>query len=155
MNITHYQRLPLTARSSVVRFTDLNDELNRLFGSAFAGLTENVPSAEGWSPVLDVYEDKENFVIQAELPGLKREDIDVSLHEGTLTIAGERQAVTRPEDAEIYCAERKVGRFQRAVVLPTTVATDRVKAGYTDGVLTVTVPKTEEAKPKKIDVAVN
>ncbi len=136
----------MTGRPSVVRFTSLNDELNRLFGSQVS---------ESWTPVVDVYEDKESFVVQAELPGLKREDIEVSLHDGTLTISGERKAEQRSEETEVYRSERYVGRFQRALVLPTTVAADKVKAGYTDGVLTVTLPKTEEAKPKKIDVSVN
>ncbi len=146
MNITQCQGSTLTGRPSFVRFTSLNEELTRLFGSQVS---------EAWTPAVDVYEDKENFVIQAELPGLKREDIEVSLHEGTLTLSGERKAETRHEEAEVYRAERPVGRFQRALVLPATVATDKVKAGYTDGVLTVTLPKSEEAKPKKIDVSVN
>ncbi len=146
MNITQCQRSTLTARPSFVRFTNLNDELNRLFDPQVANV---------WTPALDVYEDKENFVVQAELPGLKREDIEVSLHDGTLTISGERKAGTRPADAGVYRAERYVGRFERALVLPATVAPDKVKAGYTDGVLTITLPKTEEAKPKKIDVSVN
>ena len=146
MNITQCQGSILTGRPSLVRFTSLNDELTRLFGSQVY---------ESWTPAVDVYEDKENFVVQAELPGLKREDIEVSLHDGTLTVSGERKAEKRSEETEVYRAERCVGRFQRALVLPTTVATDKVKAGYNDGVLTVTLPKTEEAKPKKIDVSVN
>ena len=146
MNITQCQGSTLTGRPSFVRFTSLNEELNRLFGSQVS---------ESWTPVVDVYEDQENFVVQAELPGLKREDIEVSLHDGTLTLSGERKAEKRSEETEVYRAERYVGRFQRALVLPATVAADKVKAGYTDGVLTVTLPKTEEARLKKIDVSVN
>lgn len=146
MNMTQCQRPTFTAPPRFVRFTDLSDELNRLF---------ETQASEAWSPALDVYEDKDNFVVQAELPGLKREDIDVSLHDGTLTLSGERKVETRPEGAEVYRAERCVGRFQRALGLPVAVATDKVKAAYTDGVLTVTLPKTEEAKPKRIDVSVN
>jgi HSP20 family protein len=155
MNIAQCQQSPLTARPGFVRFTNLNDELNRLFETTFTALTPDSDYAHAWSPALDVYEDNENFVVQAELPGLKREDMEVSLHDGTLTISGERKAEKRPETAQVYRAERSVGRFQRALVLPDTVAADRVKAGYTDGVLTVTLPKTEAAKPKKIDVSVN
>lgn len=146
MNITQCQGPTLTGRPGFVRFTNLNDELNRLFDTQVS---------ETWTPATDVYEDKENFVVQAELPGLKREDIEVALHDGTLTISGERKAKTRSEGAEVYGAERCVGRFYRAVALPATVAPEKVKAGYTDGVLTVTLPKTEEAKPKKIDVSAN
>ena len=77
------------------------------------------------------------------------------MHDGSLSISGERKSEKKFEDAEIYRAERFVGRFQRTVALPAPVAADRVKAQYKDGVLTVTLPKTEEAKPKQIDVQVN
>ena len=155
MSMTLWQQPRLTARPDFIRLTDLNDELDRLFDTSFARLTRNAQTAEAWSPALDVYEDKDNFVIHAELPGFKREDIEVSLHDGTLTLSGERKAEARQEDAVVYHAERCIGRFQRAVVLPATVNSEKVKASYADGVLTITLPKTEEAKPKKIDVAVN
>lgn len=155
MNIIQCQRPILTAGPSFVRFTDLSDELNRIFTTPIAALTGDSEAAAAWMPALDVYEDKETLVVQAELPGLKREDIDVSLHDGTLTISGERKAAPRSENVEVYRAERRAGRFQRTVTLPPTVAIEKVKAGYADGVLTITLPKTEEAKPKRIDVSVN
>ena len=86
---------------------------------------------------------------------MKREDIDVSLHEGSLSISGERKGEEKHEDAEVYRAERFFGRFQRTVTVPTSVAVDKVKAQYKDGILTITLPKTEEAKPKHIDVNVS
>lgn len=146
MHITQCQGSLLAGRPGFVRFTNLSDELNRLFDTKVS---------DAWTPAVDVIEDRENFVVQAELPGLKREEIDVSLHDGTLTISGERKVSPRAEETEVHRAERQVGRFQRALVLPATVAADKVKAGYADGVLTVTLPKTEEAKPKRIDVSVN
>jgi HSP20 family protein len=155
MNMTQFARPTLVARPSFIRFTDLNDELDRLVDTSFAALTRSSQSAAAWSPALEVYEDKENFVVHADLPGFKREDVEVSLHDGTLTLSGERKAEPRRADAEVYRAERYIGRFLRAVGLPATVATEKVKASYSDGVLTVTLPKTEEAKPKKIDVSVN
>jgi HSP20 family protein len=109
----------------------------------------------GWNPALDLYEDKDNLYVKVELPGMKREDIDVSLHEGSLSIAGERKSEQKHEDAEVYRAERFFGRFQRTVALPTPVASEKVKAQYKDGVLNITLPKTEEAKPKHIDVNVS
>jgi len=93
--------------------------------------------------------------VQAELPGMKKEAIEVTLHEGTLSISGERKAEHNVNQAGVCRAERFVGRFQRTVGLPSAVAADKVKAQYTDGILTVTLPKTEEAKPKQIDVSVN
>ena len=128
------------------RLADLQDELDRLFESPLTG----------WAPALDVHEDKDNFTVHMELPGLKREDIDVSLQEGALVISGERKAEEKSgRQREVHRQERFYGKFQRALTLPEPVAADKVKADYKDGVLTVTLPKTEEAKPKKIDVSVN
>jgi len=127
------------------RLTNLQDELDRLFESPL----------RAWAPVLDVREDADNFVIRAELPGLKREDITVSLQDGALVISGERKVEEKQEGVEIHRQERFYGKFQRALTLPEPVAADKVKAQYKDGVLTVTLPKTEEAKPKQIDVSVN
>lgn len=109
----------------------------------------------GWTPALDMYEDKDNLYIRAELPGMKKEDIELSLHEGTLSLSGERKKESKHEEAEVYRTERFFGRFQRTVTLPAPVAADKVNAQYKDGVLTVTLPKTEEAKPKHIDVNVS
>ena len=83
---------------------------------------------------------------------MKKEEIDISLHDGCLSISGERKSESNHEGAEIYRAERFFGRFQRTVTLPTPLRTDKVKAQYKDGILTVTLPKAEEAKPKHIDV---
>ena len=137
------------------RLTNLRDEIDRLFESPvqqFAGSSQLLRG--GWGPALDVYEDKDNLTVKAELPGMKREEIEVSLHDGALTISGERKSEMH-EKAEVYRSERFVGRFQRAVTLPSPVAADKVKASYKDGILTVTLPKTEESKPKQIDVNVS
>ena len=154
MNLMRYKR-PDLAWPTFGRLSSLRDELDRLFESPFAGLTQASQLLSGWSPALDVYEDKENFIVKAELPGMKKEDIDVSLQDGNLNISGERKSETKHEDAEVYRAERFFGRFQRAVTLSAPVAADKVKAQYKDGVLTVTLPKTAEAKPKQIDVSVS
>jgi HSP20 family protein len=137
------------------RLTDLRDEIDRLFESPLAELARTSQILSGWTPALDLYEDKDNFVVKAELPGMKREDIAVSLHEGSLSISGERKSEEKHADAEVYRTERFFGRFQRTVTLPTPVAADKVKAAYKDGLLTITLPKTEEAKPKQIEVNVS
>jgi HSP20 family protein len=155
MNIVKWQRPNLTTWPSFGRLADLRDEIDRLFESPLSELTRTSQLLSGWTPALDVYENKDNFVVKAELPGMKKEDIEVSLHDGSLSISGERQAESKHAEGEVYRAERFFGRFQRTVTLPTTVAADKVKAAYNDGVLTITLPKTEEAKPKKIDVSVN
>ena len=144
MKLMKYER-PGLVWLSVGRLTNLQEELDRLFDSPLTG----------WTPALDVQEDKDKFTIKVEVPGLKREDIDVSLQDDALVISGERTSEKIEEDVEIHRQERLFGKFQRALTLPEPVATDKVKADYKDGVLTVTLPKTEEAKPKKIDVSVN
>lgn len=135
--------------------SSLRDEIDRLFEAPLAELARSSRLLSGWTPALDVFEDKDSVVVKAELPGLKREDIEVSLHNGSLSISGERKAETQREDADVYRSERIFGRFQRTVTLPTPVSGDKVKAQYQEGVLTITLPKTEEAKPKQINVNVN
>jgi len=137
------------------RLTNLREEIDRLFEAPLAELARGSQLLSGWTPAFDIFEDKDNVTVKAELPGMKREDIDVQLHDGSLSISGERKSENKHEDAEVYRAERFFGRFQRTVTLPTPVAGDKVKAQYKDGVLTVTLPKTEEAKPKQIDINVS
>jgi HSP20 family protein len=134
---------------------DLRDELDRLFESPLTGLGRVSESFVTWAPALDVREEADRFVIEAELPGMKKEDLDVSLHDGVLTISGERKVEQKSPDSESHRIERFYGKFQRSLTLPTCVATDKVKAEYKDGILKVTFPKTEQARPKKIDVSVS
>jgi len=133
----------------------LRDEIDRLFELPLTEVARTSRLFSGWTPALDLYEEKDNLVVKAELPGMKREDIEVSLHEGSLSISGERKSEEKHQDADVHRTERFFGRFQRTVALPTPVAADKVKAQYQDGILTITLPKTEEAKPKRIDVNVN
>jgi HSP20 family protein len=146
MKLTRVTKWP-----TLERLTDLRDEIDRFFEAPLARTSELL----GWTPAFDVYEDKDNFVVKAELPGMKKEDINVSLQDGDLIISGERKSETRSEGTEVYRAERYFGKFQRAVSLPTTVAANKVKAEYKDGILTVTLPKSEEAKPRQIEVNVS
>jgi len=155
MNLIRWQRPLLAEWPGFGRLSSLRDELDRLFESPWADLSRPSQLLSGWTPALDVYEEKENFIVKAELPGMKKEDIDVSLHDGSLSISGERKSETKHEDAEVYRTERFFGRFQRTVTLPASVAADKVKAQYKDGILTITLPKTEEAKPKQIEVSVS
>jgi HSP20 family protein len=155
MNIIKWQRPAVAAWPTFGRLSDLRDEIDRLFDSPLTELTRTSQLLSGWTPALDVFEEKENFVVKAELPGMRKEDIEVSFHDGSLSISGERKGESKHEDAEVYRAERFFGRFQRTVTLPAAVSPDKIKAAYKDGVLTVTLPKTEEAKPKQIDVSVN
>ena len=134
---------PGLVRLGYGRLTNLQDELDRLFESPL----------QAWTPALDVHEDKDGYTVRVELPGMKREDIEVSLQDGALVISGERKSETIKEDTEVHRQERYFGRFSRALTLPTAVAADKVKALYKDGILTVMLAKAEEAKPKQITVS--
>jgi HSP20 family protein len=144
MRLVKYER-PAVTWPAFGRLANLQDELERMFESPLTG----------WAPALDVHEDADKFSIRVELPGLRREDIGVSLQDGALVISGERKTEKVEEGVEIHRQERFYGKFQRALTLPAPVAADKVKAQYKDGILTVTLPKSEEAKPKQIDVSVS
>lgn len=136
------------------RLTDLRDEIDRLFDTTFGDFAPAPSVFGGWTPAVDLIETKDSVVVRVELPGMKRDDIEVTLHDGALNIAGERKAEKKVEESGLHRSERFFGRFQRAVTLPAPVAADKVKADYKDGILTVTLPKTEEARPKQIAVSV-
>jgi HSP20 family protein len=153
MALIRWQR-PETARwDPFHQLSSLRDEIDRLFESPFSALSEGLqPFMSGWSPALDLYDDKDNFVLKAELPGMKKEDIQIQLHDGVLTLSGERKEERKSESGDIHRSERFVGRFQRTLTLPSEVDVDKVKANYQDGILTVTLPKSEAAKPKQIQI---
>jgi len=134
---------------------NLREELHRLFDSPLTEGQRTTEFFDGWTPAVDLYEDKENLFVKVELPGLKKEEIEVSVHDGALTISGERQSTKQNSSSQTFRSERFFGRFHRTLTLPKPVTVDAIKAAYKDGVLTVTLPKTEEAKPKQIEVSVS
>src|SRR5258706_7669811 len=103
------------------QLNQMRDEINRVFDSPSVGFSR-LPFFNTWAPVLDVYEDRDHVVVKFELPGMKKEEIDVSLHEGVLTVSGERKLEEKYLKDETHRAERFIGRFQRSVLLPTAVA---------------------------------
>lgn len=137
------------------QLASVRDEMNRLFESTLGDGVRSPDLFGGWTPAVDLYEDKDNLIVRAELPGMNKESIDISLHEGVLTLSGERKAEEQPEGSDTYRSERFYGRFQRSFELPRPVESERVNASYRDGVLTVTLPKTEGAKPRQIQVNVS
>lgn len=155
MRLTRWQNPEVASWPSFGRLSDLRNEIDRLFDLPLSGLSQASPWLTGWSPALDVYEDKDQFVVKAELPGMKKADIQVTFHNGSLSIAGERKSEHEGEEAGVCRTERYFGRFQRSVELPAGVAGDKVNAEYRDGILTITLPKAEEAKPKQVKVSFN
>jgi len=131
---------------------NLRKELNRLVDSPFPDLARATEFFNGWAPPLDLYEDKDSLVARVELPGMKKEDIEISLHDGMLTVSGERKETRNSPSTEAHRSERFHGRFSRSLALPKPVIAEKTKASYQEGILTITLPKTEDAKPKQIEV---
>jgi len=155
MTLLRWQRPEVGYWSPFRHLSTLREEIDRLFESPLADFTRaSQQMLSGWMPAADLYEDKDNLYVKAELPGMKKEAIEVSLHDGVLTLSGERKTEERSTKAEVYRAERFTGRFQRTFTLNTPVDEPKVKAAYTDGILTITLPKAEKAKPKQIEVSV-
>ena len=153
MSLTRYQYPQPTSWSSFDRLASLRDEMDRLFD--FAWPTRDSGLFSGWSPALDVHDEKDNLVVHVELPGMKKEEINISLHDGALTVSGERKQEREQKEGESFRSERYFGKFQRSVTLPAAVDAKNVKATYKDGLLTIHLPKAEEAKPKQIAVNVS
>jgi len=153
MSLTRYQFPQPTSWTSFDRLASLRDEMDRLFD--FTWPTRDSGLFSGWSPALDVHDDKDNFVVSVELPGMKKDEIDISLHDGVLTVSGERKNEREQKEGESFRSERYFGKFQRSVTLPAAVDSKNVKATYKEGVLTIHLPKAEEAKPKQIAINVS
>ena len=126
-------------------------ELDRFFGNWFAPF-EVFRTDEVLAPSLDVEETENEVVVKAELPGLTDKDIDVSVVDDTLTIKGEKKHDKEEKGKHYHLVERRYGSFQRCVRLPSSVNSKKASARFKDGVLEITLPKSEEAKPKKIEI---
>jgi len=137
---------PFTALSRI------RSEIDRIFEDPFSFIAPSTSFFEGWEPNIDVYEDRDKITVKAELPGMRKEDISVSLDGNTLVISGERKHEEEKKEQETYRSERYFGRFQRSITLSQQVDPGRIQANYKDGVLTVTLPKSEEAKRRQIEV---
>ncbi len=153
MNLIRYRNPESSLWPSFENLSTLREEMNRLLDGSLAGAAGGGGLFGGWSPPLDVSQDKENLYVKVELPGIKKEEIEISYHDGQLTLSGERREEKR--DAETFRSERYFGKFHRTVSLPVPVDAQRVKATYRDGILHVELPKADEAKPKQIEVHVS
>lgn len=129
---------------------DLQGEMTRLFGRAYGD--KGGEARTTWAPPIDIYETPEAYRIVAELPGFGPNDVDVTVNEGTLTIKGERKFYDEANQENFHRVERRFGAFQRIVSLPQQVQADKVEAGFDKGVLTVSIPKAEQAKPRRIEI---
>ena len=132
----------------------VNSEIDRLFDNF---LSERMGSSDDLSdgiPAIDVEETEQEFLITSEIPGMQKKDIKISFENNYLNLSGEKKASNETKDRNFYRKERSYGRFSRSVPVPTGVMLDKIEAEYEQGVLTVKIPKTEEAKPKNIEIKV-
>lgn len=144
----HYPTFNL--RSTFEELERMRTEMDRLFGQATGSILYR--PAAGVFPLINQTEDKDHFYVRAELPGVQAEELNISAAGKNLTISGERKIASRGDDVRYHRREREAGNFSRIIALPGDVDVDNVDASLANGVLTVTIPKAEEAKPRPITV---
>jgi len=134
--------------------SSLQERMNRLFSDfrVRPPLGEEEITQGAWVPPVDIYETSDSIVLEAELPGLTKDNIVVEVKDSTLTLKGDKKFEREVKEENYHRVERSYGGFQRAFTLPSTVQQDKVKAKFRDGILEITIPKAEEAKPKQIKV---
>jgi HSP20 family protein len=135
------------------RGTSPDSQLNRLFNDFF-GRTSQDQNLTTWAPAVDIYEGEHELVVKADLPDIKPEELDVRVENNILTIRGERKFEKKVDEKNYLRVERAYGSFARSFSLANSANTEAIKADYKDGVLTLSIPKREEAKPKQIKVNV-
>jgi HSP20 family protein len=139
-------------------FYDMQSEMNRMFDEVFGGLTRRSGRPQGdeptrWAPVLDVLQEDGDIVVRAELPGVKQEDVDITLHDGVLTISGERRSEEQREGSGYYVRERRHGSFRRSMTLPQGVDESKISARFDRGVLEVRVAGAAAVQePRRIQI---
>jgi len=146
---------------AIVRWEPFRDllttqrEFDRLFKEAFSPMSgETEVSTRSWAPPVDIYETQDAIVLKAELPGIDPKDVEVRVEDNTLYLKGERNYEKEVKEQNYHRIERSYGSFARSFSLPNSISADKVKAEYKDGLLTLTMPKREEAKPKTIKIDV-
>ncbi|MFV0388944.1 MAG: Hsp20/alpha crystallin family protein [Pyrinomonadaceae bacterium] len=132
----------------------LQNEMNKIFDEDFAMKISHEDSTRGgWAPNVDIFENDSAIVLEAELPGMKREDFEVSIENNIVTLKGERKFESKEESDNYHRVERSYGKFTRAFNLPRTVSADNTTADFTNGVLRVTFPKEETSQIRKIKIS--
>ncbi len=131
---------------------DLQDEFNRFFEDFGLG---SAVAQEDFSPAMDIRETDEAYIVEADVPGIKREDVKIEINDDVLTIKGERKVEQEENKKDYRRIERQYGSFRRSVSIPDGIQHDAVEAKFVDGVLRVTLPKREDTKPRRIEVKAN
>ena len=136
-------------------FERVRRQMDRLWDSFLGGGLARRGEEGEWLPSLDVAETKNELVVKAEVPGMDAKDIDISLSDGMLTIKGEKKQEKEEKEADYHLVERSYGAFTRSIQLPSEVQSDKISASYKNGILKITLPKSEEAKKKEIKIKVD
>lgn len=142
---------------TITRWSPFNDlvalqrEMNRAFNNSLPQIDREENESAVWSPMVDVDENDNEYQISMDLPGMDKKEVKINYQDNTLTVSGERKAVQHDEHNEHY-VERRFGRFYRSFTLPSKADAEKISASYNNGVLTLTVPKVEEVKPKAIEI---
>jgi len=145
---------------ALIKWTPFGDlttyrrEMDRLFERFFGEMPRLDLSGAGWTPHLDMTETKDRVIVKAELPGLEAKDLEITISGNTLSLKGEKREVKEEHDEHRHLIERSYGAFTRMIELPAPVAADKINAAFKNGVLTITLPKTEEAKRKAIPIQI-
>jgi len=137
-------------------FVGVQRDINRLFDNFFhsGSPVEETMAASYFAPAVDIAEQENEYVVKVELPGVTKDDVKISVESSTLTIKGEKKQDKEEKSKDFHRVERSYGSFQRSFTLPSTVKNDKIDAVFNNGILTITMPKSEEAKPKLIEVKV-
>jgi HSP20 family protein len=152
--LVRVQRFPIP--SFCKPLTSFDSEINTMFDKFMRGGTADDGSSDvsHWMPAADVAEYEDEYQVKVEIPGVSKDDVKITMQENILTIHGEKKQEKESKDSNYHRAERSYGSFQRSFTLPTSVKHDKIEASYNDGILTIALPKAEEAKPRQIEVKV-
>ena len=135
-------------------FNKMFNSLSNRFGFGNGDDVDKEYENAVWSPSSDIYEDKENYVLTLDLPGIKKDNVKISYVDGQLNISGERKNEKESKDGTYHRVERSYGKYFRSFSLPKEIKDDKIDAEFKDGQLTITVPKADEVKPKEIDIKI-
>jgi HSP20 family protein len=130
----------------------LQDEMNRLFMNNLSRQGDESFASGAWSPSVDIFENKDQIVLEAELPGMKPEDVHISIENNVLTVRGERKFEKKDDGDNFHRVERSYGSFTRSFTLPPTVSSENAEAEFENGILRLSLTKREEAKPRRIEI---
>ncbi|MBL7996459.1 Hsp20/alpha crystallin family protein [bacterium] len=150
MSIIRYN--PINERGVLTDLFNVQKEMSKMFSNFFTDDNESFTGLQNWYPSADITEGKDKYTVHIELPGVTKDGVKITLQENVLTVQGEKKQEAETKDENFHRVERSYGSFSRSFRLPSLVKSDKIDANYKDGVLTIVLPKAEEAKAKQIDI---